>query len=112
MRRNRETWSDLDLKTKIAYISAIVAFCIGWILTIAAFIVPPVAAIEESVLWVLGQALLYSASVLGIGLYVTGSVRNMKKSIGHFMAREMKRYGQEPDEDEEDVEEEEDNQEA
>lgn len=100
--KRKETWSDLDLKTKIAYITAIVAFIIGWGLTIAGFLVPPLGAVSESVLWILGQALVYAASVFGVGMYVTGSVRGMKETIRHFMRAEDKKFrGEEVDLDEE-----------
>ena len=92
-------WKKLGLKTRIAYVTAIVAFVIGWGLTIAAFFCPPLGIIHESVLWVLGQALLYAASVLGIGMYVTSQVRSMKSTMNRYM-----RHGQ-PDHYGEDYEE-------
>lgn len=81
----KETWKDLDLKTRLAYITAIAAFSIGWILTILGFVFPPLGIVSDSVLWILGQALVYAASVFGIGMYVTGSVRGMKREISRFM---------------------------
>lgn len=80
-------WNELDVKTKVAYISAIVAFIVGWGLTIAGFIVPPVGIITESVLWVLGQALVYSASVFGVAMYTTGQVKAMKREIREYQKR-------------------------
>ena len=90
--KRKESWSELDLKTKIAYITAIVAFVIGWGLTIAGFIVPPLGAVADSVLWILGQALVYAASVFGVGMYVTGSVRGMKETVRRFMREEDRIY--------------------
>ncbi|MBO7323652.1 MAG: hypothetical protein J6S67_06965 [Methanobrevibacter sp.] len=87
----RTSWKDLDAKTKIAYSTACIAFVIGWGLTIAGFFVPPAGAISESVLWVLGQALLYAASVFGVGMYTTGAVRNMRREINDYM-RHPKEY--------------------
>lgn len=80
----KESWSHLDVKTKIAYITAVVAFVCGWGLTIAGFIIGA-GIISDSVLWVLGQALVYAASVFGVGMYVAGSVKGMKQSIKEFM---------------------------
>lgn len=80
-------WSTLDIKTKIAYITALIAFCLGWGLTIAGFIIGA-GVISDSVLWVLGQALVYAASVLGVGMYVGSEVGNMKNSIRRFMKQE------------------------
>lgn len=88
----KERWKELDLKTRIAYVTAIAAFVLGWCLTIAGFIAPPLGIVSDSVLWILGQSLVYAASVLGIGMYVTGSVKGMKRAIGEFMADEVKRY--------------------
>ena len=95
----KEKWSELDIKTRIAYITAVVAFVIGWGLTIAGFVVPPVGTVADSILWILGQGLLYAASVLGIGMYVSGSMRGMKRSISQFMREEHKRLKEEVQEE-------------
>jgi len=100
----KEKWKDLDLKTRIAYATAIVAFVLGWCLTIAGFIAPPLGIVSDSVLWILGQGLVYAASVLGIGMYVTGSVKGMKRAIGDFMADEVRRYRHKAEVDEENEE--------
>lgn len=101
----KEKWSDLEIKTKIAYITALVAFVIGWGLTIAGFVIGA-GVISDSVLWVLGQSLVYAASVFGVGMYVTNSVRGMKESIRRFMREEDARLRGEDIEMEEEVEDE------
>jgi hypothetical protein len=80
-----EKWKDLDIKNKVAIITAIAAFIVGWGLTIAGFWVPPVGEVADSILWILGQALVYSASVFGIGMYVGGEVKRMKMEVNRFM---------------------------
>lgn len=84
-------WSNLDIKTRIAYTTAIIAFIIGWGLTVAGFIIGA-GVISDSVLWVLGQALVYTASVFGLGLYVGNEVVGMKRSIKKFMRDEDRKY--------------------
>ena len=101
----KEKWTELDLKTRIAYVTAIVAFVLGWCLTIAGFIAPPLGIVSDSVLWILGQSLVYAASVLGIGMYVTGSVKGMKRAIGDFMADEVRRYRHQTEVVDEEIEE-------
>lgn len=95
-------WSQLDVKTKIAYITAILAFTIGWGLTIAGFIIGA-GVISDSVLWVLGQALVYAASVFGVGMYVSNEMVGMKRSIRRFMKQEKEYFedGYIPDEGDE-----------
>lgn len=80
-----EKWKDLDVKNKVAIITAIVAFLIGWGLTIAGFWVPPVGEVADSILWILGQSLVYAASVLGIGMYVGGEVKRLKGEVRNYM---------------------------
>ena len=81
----KKKWQELDVRTKIAYITAISAFILGWGLTIAGFCVPPVGEVTESILWVLGQGLLYAASVFGVGMYTVSSIRGMKDELKAFM---------------------------
>ena len=45
-------YKDLSFKDKAAYALAIAAFTVGWIITIAGFIVPPLGQIHSTVLWV------------------------------------------------------------
>lgn len=58
-----------DLKQRTAYATALIAFLIGWALTIWGFIVPPKGEISPSVLTALGEAMVYAASVFGVTLY-------------------------------------------
>ena len=49
-----------QVKDNIAVISAVVLLTFGICLTVAGFFVPPLGIIDNSVLWVLGQSLIYS----------------------------------------------------
>lgn len=82
-------WHDLDIKEKAATISAVAAFIVGWGLTIAGFIVPPLGEIADSILWVLGQALIYAASVFGITSYFTSETRKLKRDINEYVQRSI-----------------------
>ena len=75
----------MDPKEKISYGSAIGALVIGFGLTIAAFIVEPIGQIHDSVLWIMGQVLIFSGGIFGVGVYTTGSVRGMKREINRYM---------------------------
>lgn len=87
MRKLKTDWKELGIKDKIAYTTAVFAFFFGWGLTIAGFIVGA-GVISDSVLWVLGQALVYAASIFGVGMYVTGAVKNMKEEVEGFLGKE------------------------
>lgn len=85
---NKKSFIELDkmtIKEKLAVGTALVAFGLGWGLTIAAFCVPPLGVVGEGILWVLGQALIYSASVFGITGYFQTSARRMKMEIRDFV---------------------------
>ena len=73
-------FSDLNIKEKLAIISACAAFVCGWVLTgIAAFV--PLLLSEQSILWILGQAMTYAAAVFGVSMYFNAEARQMKHDI-------------------------------
>ena len=87
---NENKWRELGIKERSAIISAYIAFLLGWGLTIAGFIVSPVGEVADSVLWILGQSLIYTASVFGLASYFTAESRQMKRDMNEMMDR-MKR---------------------
>lgn len=102
----KTTWNDLSIKEKIAIISAVSAFCLGWAMSIGAFFVPPVGEVADSILWILGQALLYSSAVFGVSAYFRSEAvqlrRDMDKHLERMermqIQREKLRMGQEVEE--------------
>lgn len=74
-------WANLGIKEKIAIVSAIAAFVLGWGLSIAGFWIPPVGEVADSVLWILGQSLIYAASVFGITGYFTSENIKIRHEI-------------------------------
>lgn len=74
-------WSNLDIKEKLAIITAVMAFLLGWGLSIAGFWIPPVGDVADSVLWILGQALIYAASVFGVTSYFTAESVKLRRDI-------------------------------
>ena len=84
----KTTWKDLNIKDKLAIVSACIAFTVGWTLTcLAAFV--PLLLSEQGILWILGQALIYSASVFGLGMYFKSETVQMKRDVRQYM-RKMK----------------------
>lgn len=75
----------LDIKTKFAIGSAVVAFLAGWGLTIAGFVIPPKGEVHDSVLWILGQALIYAASVFGVGMYLNSEMTKLRAENRRFI---------------------------
>jgi len=77
------TFKDLNIKEKLAIISACAAFCMGWILTsIAAFV--PLLLSEQAILWILGQAMTYSAAVFGVSMYFNAEAKQMKSELRYY----------------------------
>lgn len=82
-------WSDINIKEKIAIVSACVTLFVGWLLVSIGFMIHPQGEVHDSVLWILGQALIYSASVFGLAGYMTSQVFTMKRDINdHFRQME------------------------
>lgn len=79
-------FSDLNIKEKLAIISACAAFVCGWVLTgIAAFV--PLLLSEQSILWILGQAMTYAAAVFGVSMYFNAEARQMKYDINKHIEK-------------------------
>ena len=74
-------WESLSYKDKLSYSLAIAAFTIGWIITIIGFFVSPVGEIHSTVLWVLGQSLLFTGSIIGIAQYYHAQLNDFKSNI-------------------------------
>lgn len=91
----------MDIKTKFAIITAMLAFVAGWGLTIAGFYLPPQGEVHDSVLWILGQALIYTASVLGIGMYFNNQMAKFRADTRRYIREvEEGKPQEEPDETE------------
>lgn len=75
----------MDTKQKTAYWTALVAFVAGWGLTIAGFCVSPVGEVSGSVLAVLGEAMVYTASVFGVTLYFSNEMMKFKRDTRKYL---------------------------
>lgn len=81
----RQTFKDLNIKEKLAIISACAAFALGWTLTgIAAFV--PLLLSEQAILFILGQAMTYSAAVFGVSMYFNAESRQLRRDIDRHIA--------------------------
>ena len=91
----KTTWTTLNIKEQIAIISACVAFILGWAMSIGAFFVPPVGEVADSILWILGQALLYSSAVFGVSAYFRSEAvqlrRDMDRHLEHMERMQIQR---------------------
>lgn len=85
----KQNWSDLNIKEKLSIASACMAFIIGWGLVICAAFVPILLS-EQGVLFILGQALIYSASVFGVALYFKAESVQLKHDVDRHI-RHMER---------------------
>lgn len=78
-------WVDLNIKEKLAILSAIIAFILGWCMSIAGFWIPPIGEVADSILWILGQALLYAASVFGVSAYFRSETVQLRKDMDRHL---------------------------
>ena len=84
-KKMRTKWNDLNIKEKLAILSAIIAFILGWCMSIAGFWIPPVGEVADSILWILGQALLYAASVFGVSAYFRSETVQLRKDMDRHL---------------------------
>lgn len=86
---------DNHTKEIIAYFMAFLSFGIGYGLTIAGFCVDPRGEVHGSVLAVLGEALAFAGSILGISMYVKSEMRTMKKNLSDTINRKFLEHTEE-----------------
>ena len=80
------------VKENITYGSAVLMLLFGIILTTAGFIIDPPGEIHDSVLYVLGQCLIFSGSVMGVGAYATGKMRHIENSVRRDIDNRFRAY--------------------
>lgn len=80
------------VKENIAYGSALFMLLFGVVLTTAGFIIPPAGQVHDSVLYVLGQCLIFAGSVMGVSAYTTGRMRDIEHRVRHDIDRRFRAY--------------------
>lgn len=81
-----------ELKEELTYGSAIAMLAFGVMLTTAGFIIDPQGEIHDSVLYVLGQCLIFSGSVMGVSAYATGKMRHIEDSVKRDIDNRFRAY--------------------
>lgn len=76
-----------ETRGNIAVYSAVAMLAFGMILTAIGFFVEPLGEVSDSVLWILGQALIYAGSIFGIATYTKGVII---KQVGELEERYRK----------------------
>lgn len=77
-----------ERKDTIAVVSAIVMLCFGIILTSIGFFVTPLGEVHDSILWILGQCLIYGGSIFGIAYYTKGVINHQMGELEQRMKRD------------------------
>jgi len=70
-------------KDSIAAWSAVGMLVWGVLLTSAAFIVPPLGEVHDSILWILGQILIYCGSIFGIAMYARKKLDDIEERLNN-----------------------------
>lgn len=79
-----------DTKDNITVGSALGMLIFGVILTISAFLVPPVGEVHDSILWILGQSLIYAGGALGIANYARSSAHEAVEELKRELSKKDK----------------------
>lgn len=79
-----------ERKGNIAVLSAIAMLFFGMVLTAIGFFVEPLGEVSDSVLWILGQALIYAGSIFGIATYTKGVIIKQVGELEERYKREKK----------------------
>ena len=80
----------MKTSVKIQYFIAIAAFLAAVGFGIAGFIVPPPGEVHDSVLYLIAQFLLLTASILGVGAMFASQKISLQKKLQQMTVKEEK----------------------
>lgn len=69
------------IKDNIIFGSALFMLFFGVALTTAGFVIDPAGQVHDSVLYVLGQCLIFAGSAMGVSAYTSGKFRDMLRNL-------------------------------
>lgn len=81
-----------ETKETLAVISACVMLLFGITLSAIGFAIDPTGEVHDSVLWILGQSLIYAGGIFGIAYYTKGMV---DKRVGEWKDEVKRRESEE-----------------
>lgn len=88
----KQLWDEI---CHIKELTALFALIFGFGLSLAGFIVDPKGIVDQSVLWILGQCLLYAGSIYGISTHF----QKKQKELEIRIDKRLKKKNQEEDND-------------
>ncbi|MBR6142436.1 MAG: hypothetical protein IKQ37_11885 [Bacteroidaceae bacterium] len=80
----------MKTSVKIQYFIAVAAFLAAVGFGIAGFIVPPPGEVHDSVLYLIAQFLLLTASILGVGAMFASQKISLQKKLQQMTVKEEK----------------------
>ena len=80
----------MKTSVKIQYFIAVAAFLAAVGFGIAGFIVPPPGEVHDSVLYLIAQFLLLTASILGVGAMFASQKISLQKKLQQMSVKEEK----------------------
>lgn len=85
-----------ERKDSIAVVSACVMLIFGITLTAIGFAIEPTGEVSDSVLWILGQSLIYAGGIFGIATYTKNMVdRRVNEWRDEVRAKESEKQQEE-----------------
>lgn len=72
---------EINSTTWVRKTTILTSFALGWLLTIAGFIAPPIGAVDNSVIIILGESLTYVGAALGLKQFADKTILLLKNNI-------------------------------
>ena len=88
----KQLWNEI---CHIKELTALFALIFGFCLSFAGFIVDPKGVVDDSVLWILGQCLIYAGSIYGISTHF----QKIQVELGSKIDKRLNKKNQKEDDD-------------
>ena len=89
-----------ETKDSLGVISACVMLIFGITLTAIGFAIAPLGEVSDSVLWILGQSLIYAGGIFGIASYTKGVIEKQVNDLENRYLKDNGKQSAEPQEEE------------
>ena len=80
----KEEIKEINSTTWVRKTTILTSFFLGWALTIAGFIAPPMGVVDNSIIIILGESLTYVGAALGLKEYADRSILLLKSNIEKY----------------------------
>lgn len=81
----RTNWKELGIRIRVSIGCAVFSIFCGFLLTFLSFFMSNDHTVDNSVLFVLGESLVFTGSILGVSIHVNEEEKRLREDISKYI---------------------------